>query len=486
MTLQISQSIVAAQVGLLLITLVLSFVARSHRGGLALAWLNSVLALALIGGTAAQLATPVKSGIVAPSSASLITYVVLGVIVAGLTWGALRIIATMLAARHRRFMASPKTASRLSDELRDVLRGEGIELDARLHQAEADREQFLYALEERHARQIAGLAQEYQHEAQTILRQLLSQLAAEQLEPMVEARLAEQKTAIESQIAAIDTAVAGEALTALRSEFSELTDKVETAEARVATLRAQNPETSIEEIAEQRLAGIEALIAERMDVTKSELDTALAATVEQIDGRINEVGALLDAKVESASNPLAQRMVDAEAKVEGRLAEWTHVLDGRFSETGQILNQRILEQEQALEQRVVIIETALAQRLEDHTGAIESMLNGHDGQLQSSLAQQSEAVSAHFGTERDRLIIELTEHAVGMQEQIANELAEAEIRARETVTATQVAWNHFTEELEERFANNPRRGIAGSSGDCRHRACNARARACRHHHEVEQ
>ena len=71
-------------------------------------------------------------------------------------------------------------------ELREVLRTEGIQLDERLGRAEQEREQFLFALEDQHARQIRGLAEEYQHEASTILRGLIEQLAAEQIQPLID------------------------------------------------------------------------------------------------------------------------------------------------------------------------------------------------------------------------------------------------------------------------------------------------------------
>src|SRR5690606_37016280 len=120
-------------------------------------------------------------------------------------------------------------------------------------------------------------------------------------------------------------------------------------------------------------------------------------------------------------------------------------------ETEGILNQRIVEQEHALEARVVELEQALEERLTHHVAAVEQVLTDHDGQLQAALTEQSGAIGAHFSAERDRLIAELTEHGLHIQETVANELVTAEARARETVEATQAAWNSFTEELEQRF-----------------------------------
>src|SRR5690606_26496939 len=66
--------------------------------------------------------------------------------------------------------------------------------------------------------------------------------------------------------------------------------------------------------------------------------------------------------------------------------------------------------------------------------------------------EQSAAIGTHFSGERDRLIAELSSQGEDIQGRIADELASAEDRARETVAATQAAWNSFTEELEQRFA----------------------------------
>lgn len=450
MTDSISQGIAFMQAALLVLAVVLTFTSPRRGAGMALAWSSTLLALLGVGLAAAVQADAIT--LTAGTRGSVMMYGIVGVVIAGMTWIAFRVITSYLEARRIRSLESPQSRSKLSDELREVLRGEGIELDGRLRQAEHDREQFLYALEERHARQIAGLAQEYQHEAHTILQQLLDQLAAQQLQPMVEQRLAEQRTAIESELGAIDSAAAGETLTSIRAEFAELFASVEQTEQRIAALKADNPDASIEQIAQQRLDAVQSQIDERLALTRSELDAALASTVEVLDGRINEVGALLDERVELAGNPLANRMAETERIVEARLAEYDHVLAGRFAETEDLLNQRIVDQESGLEQRVVGLEAALDQRLGEHAASIEGVLAQHDEQLHVSLTHQGEAVAAHIAAERDRLIAELTEHTVTLQEQVAAEMAAAEAQARSTVEATQVAWNHFSAELEERFA----------------------------------
>ena len=450
MTQSIFQGIVIVQVLILALTIVLSFTARSRGTGLALAWANTMLGIMVIGGAIA-----VQAGILTlaeGTATGVLMYGIAGVVAAALTWAASRMIATMLAARQQRYYDSPETRSRISDELRDVLRSEGIELDARLAQAERDREQFLYTLEERHARQIAGLAKEYQHEAHTILTQLLDQLVAERLQPMVEQRLTEQREALESELGAIDTAVAGETLTTLRTDYRELAEQVEAAASRIEQLRKENPDSGVEELANRRMDEIEAQVAARLEATQAQLDEALAGTITALDARIAGVGALLDEKVEAAGNPLAARMADTERAVDARFTEYGEVLTQRFAETEELLNQRIHEQEHALEQQVSQMEQALEQRLASHGESIEQLLSEHDSRLQDSLAQQAGAVSAHAASERDRLTGELSAHTAALSEQVAGELATIESDAREAVATAQDAWNRFTEELEQRFA----------------------------------
>ena len=452
MTPEISQGIVGAQVILLALTVLLSFAATARTLGLIASWISSLLALVAVGIAAAALAPGSVLGMSSADNSMYAMYAGIAFGAAILNWVGLSLVGQFMRVRAEKALLSPRTGSRAAEELREILRREGLELDNRLQQAERDREQFLYALEDRHAQQIAGLAQEYQHEAHTILRQLLDQLAAEQLQPMVEQRLAEHQQSIESELGAIDSAAAGETLTTLRAEMADLLEQVKAAEDRVAKARDENPDTTMEEHVQARLEAIDDVIAERLEATKAEFDSTLATTIVAIDGRIAEVGTLLDEKIDAAGSPLAKRMVDTEQQVEQRLQSYMDVLTGRFSETEEILNTRIIEQEKALEGRVIEMETAVDGRLAQHSVAIEQVLGEHDRELHDALSEQTTAVGQHFSSERDRLIGELTEHAVTMQEKIAGELVAAETRARETVEATQVAWNHFTSELEERFA----------------------------------
>ncbi|MCZ4497274.1 MAG: hypothetical protein JWM25_1859, partial [Thermoleophilia bacterium] len=337
-------------------------------------------------------------------------------------------------------------------ELREVLRQEGIALDERLGRAEHEREQFLFALEDQHARQIKGLADEYQHEAGTILRHLLDQLAAERLQPMVEERLAEQRSAIERELGAIDSAVAGEALMTIRTDYAALEAEVEAAAARIETLRDMNPDLGLEDKVAARLAKIDEVIDARVAESTTSLDAKVAARAAELEARLASVDALLDEKIEASGNPLVARMAETQGAVSAQLDTWMGVLDGRFAETEQILNTRIIEQEHALEGRVGELEATIEERLAQHVAAVDQVLVGHDAELQGTLSEQSAAIGVHFSTERDRLITELTEHGISIQESVATELAAAEQRARQTVEATQAAWNTFTDELEARFA----------------------------------
>jgi hypothetical protein len=342
-------------------------------------------------------------------------------------------------------LESPAARERAADELRAILQKEGIQLDARLEAARQEREAFLYALEERHAKQIASLAQEYQHEAHSILSQLLDQLAVDQLQPMVEQRLAEHGKEIESELGAIDSVVAGEALTTVRAELKELLERVEDAESRIEQAKAENPDRDIEDLVRQRTKEVEKDLSRR-------IDDMVESTMKDVEIKFANVGDLVAEKVDLAANPLVARMKETEAEVEGRLNEYHKVLDTRFVETEKLLSGRVVEQEKALEQRVLEIEQGIEQRLGLHTESVNGALATHDEQLQVSLAEQSEALVAHFGEERDRLMADLGLHAVQLQEQIAAEFVEAERRAKQTVEATQEAWNQFTGELEQRFA----------------------------------
>lgn len=443
-----AQWILVSQVVVLALTVILSFATPSRTLAQLMAWLSTVMMLASVGIASAVFS---GAGAIDGSQTHWGSYAGMSVLAAILTWSAAGVIRSWQRTRYERNLESPETRSRAGDELRDILRREGIALDERLTQAEADREQFLYALEERHAKQIAGLAQEYQHEAQTILRQLLDQLAVETLQPMVEQRLAEQRKTIESELGAIDSAVAGETLTTLRTEFAALLEQVNTVEERVTTLREQNPDAAMEDLVQARLDAITTQVDQRVADVQAKLDGALATTIETIDARIVEVGKQLDERVDAASNPLAMRMAETQEQVEAHLEQYLAVLDGRFAETEQILNTRVLEQETALEGRVLEMEQAIEARLTQHSTGIEQVLAEHDTELQNALAAQSDAIGSHFGAERDRLIAELNEHVLEMQEKVAGELIAAEDRARDTVQATQIAWNRFTDELEERF-----------------------------------
>jgi hypothetical protein len=451
MTPAVSTAIVAAQIALIVLALVIGIVAKNRRAAVAFAWIVTVLAFVAIGLAGGASAPGDAFGITGATS-SYVLYAVTAFIAAAISWGVVAVVGVRLRSTQERYYAKPETREVLAAELREVLRQEGIALDERLARAEHEREQFLFALEDQHARQIKGLADEYQHEAGTILRHLLDQLAAERLQPMVEERLAEQRSAIERELGAIDSAVAGEALMKIRDDFAALDTDVAAASARIEELRSQNPDTGLEEKVEARLAKLDGIIEARVATATDVVDAKVATRAAELEARMADVDALLDEKIEASGNPLVARMAETQDAVSAQLDTWMGVLDGRFAETEQILNQRIIEQEHALEGRVVTLETSIEERLAQHVEAVELVLAGHDGQLQATLAEQSAAIGTHFSTERDRLIGELTGHGVQIQETVAQELAAAEQRARQTVEATQVAWNTFTDELEARFA----------------------------------
>lgn len=449
MTPAISTAIVGTQVAFILLALVIGLVAKQRAVALGFAWATTVLAFIAIGIAGAAAGGAVGAD---GETTRFIIYGVIAFIAAAVGWGVVAVVGVRLRAEQERYYAKPETREMLGAELREVLRTEGIALDERLQRAEQEREQFLYALEDQHAKQIAGLAQEYQHEASTILRGLMDQLASERLMPVVEQQLAEHRVAIEREIQAIDTDASSEQLAKTRAEFAQLTADLEAATERVAELRADNPDVAIEERIKDRLDAVEATIAQRLaeaTVTVEERTIGRAAELEASLARVDE---LLNAKIAEAGNPLVARMGETQAAVEAQLNSWMGVLDSRFSETENILNQRILEQEHALENRVVELESTIEERLAQHVAAVETVLADHDGQLQQALVDQSGAIGAHFSAERDRLIAELTDHGVRIQETVATELVNAEARARETVEATQAAWNTFTDELEARFA----------------------------------
>ena len=451
MTPGISTAIVGMQVALIVLALIIGVVAKQRRVANAFAWTNTVLAflaIALAGGAAA----PGDAFGITGETSAFVVYAVTAFIAAAIAWGVVAVVSVRLRAAQEQYYARPETRDALATELREVLRTEGIALDERLARAEQEREQFLFALEDQHARQIRGLADEYQHEAGTILRGLLDQLAAERLVPLVDERLAQQREELERELGSLDAEVAGESIQKLREEHAALQAELDAAATRVAELREQNPDVDVEDRAKERLATIDTLVEEAVAAATMNLELQVAERASKLEARLTDVDAMLDAKIEASGNPLVARMAQTQDAVEQQLNTWMGVLDGRFAETETILNQRIAEQEHALENRVVQIEAAIEERLAQHVAAVEQVLSDHDVQLQSALGEQSAAIGTHFSTERDRLIGELTEHGTHIQETVANELVAAESRARETVEATQAAWNTFTGELEARFA----------------------------------
>lgn len=451
MTPDISTGIVAVQVGLIVLALVVGVVARQRRAAVAFAWISTILAFAAIGLAGAASAPGAAFGITGETS-GFVVYAVTAFIAAAVSWAVVAVVNVRLRAAQERYYAKPETREALAHELREVLRTEGINLDERLSRAEQEREQFLFALEDQHARQIRGLADEYQHEASTILRQLVDQLAVERLEPIVAEKLEAQRADIEREISQLDAEVAGERVAKLRKQHAKLVRELDAAADRIERLREENPDLDVEERAMQRLAKVDEQVDAKLAEVTTILDGRLQERSAAVEARLADIDSLLDAKVADAGNPLVARMAETQTAVEQQLASWMGVLDGRFVETEQILNQRILEQEQALEHRVIELETALEERLGQHVAAVEQVLADHDVQLQGALTEQSTAIGAHFSAERDRLIAELTDHGVTIQQTVATELVTAETRARETVEATQAAWNTFTDELEQRFA----------------------------------
>jgi hypothetical protein len=379
-------------------------------------------------------------------------YAGLSVLVAVLNWVALSVISSWQVVRGEKRLEDVEVRDRAAQDLREILRREGMELDHRLEAARQEREQFLYALEERHAQQISVLAKEYQHEAHTVLRGLLDQLVAERLQPVVEQRLAEHRQTIEADLSLIDSAAAGETLSALRTDMAELQSAIDAAEARVAKARKANPDMKIEDKVKARLEEVEAELEAKVAGIRSELDTTLSATVESMNARVESVGDLLDEKVGAASDPLSRRMEETKTHVEARLAEYEVALDGRFAETERLLSERVVDQESALQERVVALESKVEERLGEHASAIEQVLSEHDEQLHGALTEQMDVVGKHYVSERERMMTELDEHAKVLQDRVTGDLQAAEDRARTTVEATQAAWNSFTEDLEARFA----------------------------------
>jgi hypothetical protein len=451
MTPAISTGIVGTQIALIVLALLIGVVARQRRAAVAFAWIDTILAFGAIALAGAAVAPGDAFGVTGETS-RFVVYAVTAFIAAAIGWGVVAVVNVRLRAAQERYYAKPETREALAAELREVLRTEGIQLDERLARAEQEREQFLFALEDQHAKQIHGLAAEYQHEAATILRGLIEQLAAEQIQPLVDEKLEAQKAELAAELEALDEGVASADLNKLRKEHRKLVAELDEAAERIEELREQNPDIDIEERARLRLAKVDSLIDEKLAEITEGISAQVAERADVLEARLVDVDAMLDAKIDEAGNPLVARMAETQVAVQQQLDTWMGVLDARFGETEQILNQRIVEQEHALENRVVQLETALEERLGQHVAAVEQVLADHDAQLQGALAEQSNAIGAHFSAERDRLIAELTEHGVKIQEVVATELVTAETRARETVEATQTAWNSFTDELEQRFA----------------------------------
>lgn len=458
MTPDISTGIVAVQVGLIVLALVIGVVAKNRRVAVAFAWISTVLAFAAIALAVAASAPGDVFGITGATS-SFVVYAVTAFIAAAISWAVVAVVNVRLRAAQERYYAKPETREALAHELREVLRTEGIQLDERLARAEQEREQFLYALEDQHAKQIRNLADEYQHEASTILRQLIDQISVERMEPMIEEKLAAQRAQLEKELADLEAGAAGENVAKVRKDHAKLVKELDRAAERIEKLRNENPDLDVEEAAAARLAKVDEQVDAKLADIGVVLEGKLAERTAAFEARMADIDALLDEKVASAGNPLVAKMAETQGAVEQQLATWMGVLDGRFSETEQILNQRIVEQEQALENRVVELESSLEQRLAQHVAAVEQVLADHDVQLQTALTEQSAAIGTHFSAERDRLIGELTEHGAKIQESVAGELVAAESRARETVEATQAAWNVFTDELEQRFAETREQAI---------------------------
>ncbi|MBC7461863.1 MAG: hypothetical protein H7287_10920 [Thermoleophilia bacterium] len=451
MTPAVSTGIVATQVGFILLALLIGMIGKSRRVPTVFAWVNTLLAFVAIALAGAAAAPGEVLGITGGTS-RFVVYAVTAFIAAAISWAVVAVIGIRLRSVQEQYYAKPETREVMGAELREVLRQEGIALDERLSRAEQEREQFLYALEDQHAKQIAGLAQEYQHEASTILRGLVNELAAEKLEPIIDEKLSEQRAVIEREIKRIDIDASGEALLEIRAEFKDLEESVAAAKARTERPKEENPDTDVVDQAKVRLAAADKVIEAGIAASTIELEARVEARALQLEQQLVDADALLDQRIAEAGNPLVARMTETQGAVEAQLNTWMGVLDSRFAETEQILNQRIIEQEHALEGRVVDLETAIETRLAQHVAAVEQVLASHDEQLQSALTEQSGAIGTHFAAERDRLIAELTEHGVHIQESVAGELVAAEQRARQTVEATQGAWNQFTEELEQRFA----------------------------------
>jgi hypothetical protein len=458
MTPDISTGIVGVQIALIVLALIIGVVAKQRQVAVIFAWISTVLAFAAIALAGAASAPGEAFGITGETS-RFVVYAVTAFIAAAISWAVVAVVNVRLRAAQERYYAKPETREALAHELREVLRTEGIQLDERLSRAEQEREQFLFALEDQHARQIRSLADEYQHEAATILRQLVDQLSAERVEPMVREQLEAKRAEFEREIADLDADAADERVNSIRKQHAKLVKELDAAADRIERLREENPDLDVEEAAAERLAKVDGQVDAKLAEVTAALEAQLAERTAAFEARMGDIDALLDEKVESAGNPLVAKMAETQGIVEQQLATWMGVLDARFSETEQILNQRILEQEGALEARVVELETSLEQRLGQHVAAVEQVLADHDQQLQAALTEQSNAIGVHFGAERDRLIGELTEHGVQIQETVANELVAAETRARETVEATQAAWNTFTDELEQRFAETREQAI---------------------------
>ncbi len=456
----IAQGVVGAQAALLALSLIIGFtpVGRlASKVATALSAVSALFLLVLVGGAAAG------GGAVNGTINDYLPLAVISIAAAILTALSMRVAAGQDRARAERRLQSPEARTRAGEELRELMRREGMELDGRLRAAQEEREQFLYALEERHARQIATLAQEYQHEAHTILAQLLDQLVADRLQPMVEQRLAAHQAEIENKLGVLDTDAAGETLNTLTSSLDELIGRVGEAEQRIAKARAENPDRKIEDAVAARLAAIEAQISDRSGALETQLEQMLATSLDTVRIRIDEVAADLDARVDAAADPLTARMNETRAAVETQLNTWDAALEGRFAEVEQRVNARVLEHESLLEQTIGQSEMRIEGRLAEHATAIEQVLAEHDSELQSALAQQSEAAGAHFTAERDRVVTEVTGQVDALRDALMADVTSAGDEARMVIEQTQHAWNDFAGELEERFAQTREEALAAAA-----------------------
>ncbi len=446
---RLAQAIVFAQIALLVLTLPFSLSDRARRALRLTAGLSGLGAVAGVGLFIATLLG--LGGLPSVLANSVVVWSLIGLGVAVLQVAILGLRGLRMRVDAAR-LQTPAVRSRAGDELRAILRSEGVELDERLEAARTEREQFLYALEERHAAQIASIAEEYQAEARTILTQLLDQLAAEQLQPLVEQRLAEHGDQLRSELGALEKVAAGETLNQLRDDLATLDAKIEEASGRVAEIRRDNPESTIEERVNARVDEIVAGLDGRRSDLEQGFEQRLGQAQAAMEARISELADMVNGKVDLAGNPLLVRMEEAQRDVDLRMKSYLASLERRFEETEKLLTERTIQQESALQERVIALEASIDERLTSHGASIEQVLSTHDGELHGAIEEQVRAVHAHVEEQRTRLVADVDEHGRQLSERMQAELAAAEENARAAVTATHEAWESFTADLEERFA----------------------------------